>query len=297
MKKRITLTALALLLVVATALAQGELAAALVGTVVKGSYTAQEELSQASVVVWSETETTRYALPGFIQLSPLAAGETAEFSVDLSSVNGPVTITDIQTGQTESADTLSGEQRAAILTGRLSAGIYRGTEPTPDALLAECEVTSPAAAMTVSSAGIVNGVIADEYGKKGTQKRKGIPTLSLPLSVRNLPEGTAVLAVAMVDPDGGDWVHWLAANLPVAEEIPQNRSIDLAGQMVQGKNDFGFTGYGGPTPPSGTHTYVLTVYALSEPLVLKDGFTWKAFQKALDGKILAQADVTGDYSK
>ena len=131
MKKRITLTALALLLVVATALAQGELAAALVGTVVKGSYTAQEELSQASVVVWSETETTRYALPGFIQLSPLAAGETAEFSVDLSSVNGPIIITDIKTGLAESADTLAGEQRAAILTGRLSAGIYRGTEPTP----------------------------------------------------------------------------------------------------------------------------------------------------------------------
>ena len=92
-------------------------------------------------------------------------------------------------------------------------------------------------------------------------------------------------------------MHWLATNLPVAEEIPQNSSIDLAGQMVQGKNDFGFIGYGGPTPPSGTHTYVLTVYALSEPLVLKDGFKWKAFQKALDGKILAQADVTGDYSK
>ena len=151
--------------------------------------------------------------------------------------------------------------------------------------------------MAVTSAGIQNGVLADEYGKRGVQKRKGIPTLSVPLHITGIPSGTAALAVSMIDPDGGDWVHWLAANIPVMADIPANASIDLAAQMVQGRNDFGFTGYGGPTPPSGTHGYVITVYALSEPLALKDGFKQKAFDKALDGKVLAQAQLTGDYSR
>lgn len=155
--------------------------------------------------------------------------------------------------------------------------------------------TEAAGTFSVSSAGIVNGVLSDAYGARGAQKTKGIPSLSFPLTFENIPTGTASLALSIIDPDGGNWVHWLAANLPVAD-LAENASIDLASEMVQGKNDFGFVGYGGPTPPSGTHTYVITVYALSETIPLKDGFSLKQFEENLIGKTLASASLTGDYA-
>ncbi|MEA4869750.1 hypothetical protein SDC9_108772 [bioreactor metagenome] len=148
---------------------------------------------------------------------------------------------------------------------------------------------------SISSSGIVNGVLADQFGERGMQKENGIPTRSFALSVQNLPDGTACLTLSVTDPDGGDWVHWLAANLP-AGDLPENASIDLAANIVQGKNDFGFVGYGGPTPPSGTHTYVITVYALREPLSIDNGFSQKQFEQAMHQKILASATLTADYT-
>lgn len=152
------------------------------------------------------------------------------------------------------------------------------------------------AAFSVSSTGIVNGVLGDSYGARGKQKAQGIPNRSFPLSFEQIPDGTACLALSVIDPDGGNWVHWLATNIPPADLV-ENASVDLASKMVQGKNDFGFVGYGGPTPPSGTHTYVITVYALSETLPLQDGFSYKQFEESLTGKTLASDTLTADYAR
>lgn len=154
---------------------------------------------------------------------------------------------------------------------------------------------APSADFAVSSSGIVNGVIQDAYGARGAQKTNGIPGRSFALSLSNIPEKTACLALSVIDPDGGNWVHWLAVNLP-ADDLAENASIDLADQIVQGKNDFGFVGYGGPTPPSGTHTYAITVYALSSSVDLKNGFSQKQFQNAIDPLIIATATLKGDYT-
>ena len=150
-------------------------------------------------------------------------------------------------------------------------------------------------AFTIASDGISDGVIGDAYGARGEQTISGIPSRSLPLAIQNAPEGTVCLALTMIDPDGGNWVHWLAVNL-AAQSLSENASIDAADQIMQGRNDFGFTGYGGPTPPSGTHTYVITIYALSESLSLENGFSLKQFNQAVEGKILGTATLTGDYS-
>ena len=164
----------------------------------------------------------------------------------------------------------------------------------PDASSASPAETVPGG-FTISSSGIVDGVILDAYGARGAQKSKGIPNRSFALSLQNVPEGTVCLALSVIDPDGGNWVHWLAANLPVAD-LAENASVDLADGMLQGKNGFDFVGYGGPTPPGGTHTYVITVYALSESVSLKNGFSYKQFQEAIDQKVIASTTLTGDYA-
>lgn len=160
---------------------------------------------------------------------------------------------------------------------------------------------APLAEMTVTSAAIIDGALGLPYGAKGEQFiEEFIPSLSPPLTVCDIPEGAIALAITMIDPDGGDWIHWLAANIPVEDatcEIPENASIDWPENIIQGVNDFGTLGYGGPTPPSGVHRYVFTVYALSEALDLKAGFTLSEMQALLTEKVLTEAVVTGTYSR
>ena len=172
--------------------------------------------------------------------------------------------------------------------------------PEPEAPTPEPTVEpTPIPEMSVTSAGIVDGALGDEYGKYGNQQKNGVPTLSPPLSVLNAPEGTACFAIVMLDPDskplcGYEWIHWLAANV-AAPELAENASLELASSMMQGENDFGKMGYGGPTPPDKPHTYVITVYALDAHLDLKDGFTKAGLEAAMAGHVLAEATVTAVY--
>ena len=66
------------------------------------------------------------------------------------------------------------------------------------------------------------------------------------------------------------------------------------------KNSFGDIGYGGPQPPKGTgdHPYVFTLYALKvEKLDLGANTSLAAFTKALEGKTLGSATITGKYGR
>lgn len=158
----------------------------------------------------------------------------------------------------------------------------------------------PQASMSISSVGVLDDVLADEYGMRGKQKKNNVPTLSPPITIKDAPEGTVCFALIMHDPDskplcGYEWTHWLATNI-IGTEIAENASIDNAADMLQGKNDFKTTGYGGPTPPNKPHTYIITVYALDAQLELKKGFSKKALEKAMDGHVLAEAALSAIYS-
>jgi Raf kinase inhibitor-like YbhB/YbcL family protein len=152
--------------------------------------------------------------------------------------------------------------------------------------------------MSVTSDGIKNGFIGDQYGKRGSQKNGNVPSLSLPLTIEDAPEGTVCYAILMTDPNSipHEWVHWLAVNIKTPD-LPENASIDMAVGMTQGKNSFGKVGYGGPTPPDRLHTYVITVYALDAEVSLKNKFTLGQFTKAIKEHTLAEARVMGKYNQ
>ena len=138
-------------------------------------------------------------------------------------------------------------------------------EDTPQVSSNEKEQT-----MTVTSSGIVNGVIEDKYGKRGTEfNENGIPTYSLPLKIENAPEGTVSYALLLEDKDafpvsgGFSWVHWTAANI-TKTELKENES-QTAKDFVQGVNSWmSIQGgeqskelssfYGGMAPPDAEHT-------------------------------------------
>jgi Raf kinase inhibitor-like YbhB/YbcL family protein len=66
---------------------------------------------------------------------------------------------------------------------------------------------------------------------------------------------------------------------------------------LQGRNDFGRTGYGGPCPPSGTHHYRFTLWALSARLSLSATPSAAEVRTALTIRTLAQTTLTGTYTR
>jgi len=104
------------------------------------------------------------------------------------------------------------------------------------------------------------------------------------------------------DPDapGKTWVHWVLYDLsPTATSLPEGvpPRPTVEGGSVQGVNDFGNLGYGGPCPPSGTHRYVFTLSALDRKLGLPARSTRDEVVAAMDGHTLAQALLVGRYTR
>lgn len=132
----------------------------------------------------------------------------------------------------------------------------------------------------------------------------GGKNISLPLSWKNAPAGTKSFALSMVDPHpvAQNWVHWLVINIPASvNSIAEGASKKkMPAGSIELKNSFGDIGYGGPQPPKGTgdHPYVITIYALNvEKLDLSVNTTLSQFKKAIEGKVIGSANITGKYGR
>jgi Raf kinase inhibitor-like YbhB/YbcL family protein len=132
----------------------------------------------------------------------------------------------------------------------------------------------------------------------------GGKNISLPLSWTEAPPGTKSFALSLVDPHpvARNWVHWLVINLPA--DVHALAAGASGKKMPPGalelNSSFGDPGYGGPQPPrgSGDHPYVVTIYALNVPhLDLGSHTSLAAFQKSLEGKVLASASITGYFGR
>jgi Raf kinase inhibitor-like YbhB/YbcL family protein len=126
--------------------------------------------------------------------------------------------------------------------------------------------------------------------------------VSPPLQWSDPPQGTQSLALICDDPDApiGTWVHWVLYNLPaesrsLPEAVPSD--ADLSDGSRHGNNSWRRPGYGGPCPPGGTHRYFFKLYALDTVLDLKAGAGKKQALQAMEGHILAQAELMGVYSR
>jgi Raf kinase inhibitor-like YbhB/YbcL family protein len=168
--------------------------------------------------------------------------------------------------------------------------------PQPDRSLSDRSLKKSLATMKLeSSAFAANQLIPAEFTCDGKD-------LSPPLTWDEPPEGTRSLALIMDDPDapGRTFVHWVLYNLPPqTRQLPKGvpHQVTLAEGGMQGKSDFGRYGYGGPCPPSGTHRYFFKLYALDATIDLATGATKPDVLKAIDGRVLATAELVGHYSR
>ena len=142
-----------------------------------------------------------------------------------------------------------------------------------------------------------HGTIPAKYTHDGAN-------VSPPLSWSEVPRGTQSLALIVDDPDAPDpaaprrtFVHWVVADIPPEiDELPEGAAGGLPVGAHQGRNDWGDAAYGGPNPPIGRHRYVHKLYALDTTLGL-DNPTKDELLTAMEGHVLARADLVGTYEK
>lgn len=180
---------------------------------------------------------------------------------------------------------------AVFLAGCSSAS----SEVVPDETAVPSAVTESAAAEPSASSvpelhlssqdlsdGVWNSVIASEGSGQNLS-----PELSF-----DAVEGAEEYAVVMIDPDGNNWLHWIASGITTTE-------------LSEGSNP---GSYKGPYPPSGTHTYEVTVYALkAAPDVLpgtfdaagnspEDLFAGMDTAGGLRGNVIVSETISGTYT-
>ncbi|HEK24775.1 MAG TPA: YbhB/YbcL family Raf kinase inhibitor-like protein, partial [Hydrogenobaculum sp.] len=113
----------------------------------------------------------------------------------------------------------------------------------------------------------------------------------------NPPKDTKsfVLIVEDLDAPGGVFYHWSVYDIPSSVyELKEGTK-----EYLQGLNDFGNIGYGGPCPPPGKpHRYYFNLYALNiSSLGLPKGATIKAVQEKIRSHILGSAFLFGLFKR
>jgi Raf kinase inhibitor-like YbhB/YbcL family protein len=118
------------------------------------------------------------------------------------------------------------------------------------------------------------------------------------------PAGTKSLVLIVDDPDAPDpkapkmtWVHWVLYDLPPdSTGLPEGVS-KLPGSTQAGTNDWRRADYGGPCPPIGRHRYFFKLYALDVTLSQLVNPTKLDVVSAMQGHVLAEAQMIGTYQK
>lgn len=144
----------------------------------------------------------------------------------------------------------------------------------------------------VSQAFGPQGRIPRQYTHEGEDR-------SPPLAWTEPPIGTRELALIVDDPDAlheAPWVHWVLYKIrPGTRALTAGEKPDA----VEGENDFGARGWGGPMPPigHGVHRYRFKLYALDTPLVVEAGATKGCLLAVMKNHVLGQAELVGTYER
>lgn len=147
----------------------------------------------------------------------------------------------------------------------------------------------------ISPAFAEGGMIPPKYTCDGAN-------ISPPLHWENIPNNTETLALTCNDPDTpkGNWIHWLVYNIPPAIlflDENQQTDVKLKNGAIQGLNDFGNIGYGGPCPPRGIHRYFIRLFALNFTIDFTDTMNYTNLIQKMEGHILSEGLLIGRYER
>ncbi len=173
------------------------------------------------------------------------------------------------------------------------------------AALALLSLSAEAAGFQVKSSEIKTGAplakaqVFEGFGCSGGNQ-------SPELSWSGAPKGTKSFAVTAYDPDaptGSGWWHWTVVNIPasvtsLAADAGNKDGTKLPTGAVQGRNDFGYAGFGGACPPKGDrpHHYHFKVWALkTDKLPIDANASGALVGYMLNANKIATAEVVPVY--
>ena len=167
-------------------------------------------------------------------------------------------------------------------------------------------LAAPAGQLTLTSAEAANGkMMAMEPVLNGFGCAGG--NVSPGLKWSDAPAGTKSFALTLYDPDaptGSGWWHWVVYNIPAGvSSLPAGAGDPqknlLPAGAVQGRTDFGTSGYGGPCPPPGKpHRYVITLTALDiDKLPVPDDASGALVGFNVGAHSLAKGMITAQYGR
>ena len=117
------------------------------------------------------------------------------------------------------------------------------------------------------------------------------------LAWEGAPRGTVAFALIIDDPDARGFIHWVIYDIPGGSVGSLPEGVTPTAVAPQGRNDFGRPGYGGPCPPSGTHHYRFTLWALSSRLGLNGTPSAAEVRTASTTRILGHTTLTATYTR
>ena len=123
----------------------------------------------------------------------------------------------------------------------------------------------------------------------------------------NSPDGTESFVLIVDDPDAmpNTWVHLNLYDIPksrvgiprLTDAMPTDHLSFESDYGTAGPTDWSENGWGGPCPPSGTHTYYFKLYAVNEnPLdpPLSSAAARSEFESVYEDKILESTEISGE---
>lgn len=147
--------------------------------------------------------------------------------------------------------------------------------------------------MYLSSPAFDDGsTIPQKYGQS-------FANINPPLQIDDVPSGTSSLVLFMDDPDVPEaagvpvWDHWVVFNIPATTTtIPETWIVE----GTRGKGTRGFLDYSGPRPPDREHRYFFHLFALDVMLDVPEGSTKEEVADAMNGHVIANAELIGRFA-
>lgn len=144
--------------------------------------------------------------------------------------------------------------------------------------------------MTITSPAFGHGTTIPEVYSRDADDR------SPPLHFRGVPPEARSLLLILDDPDAprGTFTHWVVFNIDPRCARFEEASVAPGARVAT--NDWGEADYGGPRPPDREHRYYFRLYALDQPLDLPGGCSRAEVERAMEGHVVANADLMGRFA-